>query len=735
MSLTTTITTTTTTSVLYDDSLAAVTSSAGINLVLFCVSSIAFDFLVRWSKARSYLLPHFSSEDVLPGYPFGWLRQAWQARHQPKRLTPDAAVVIRFCELGLKFSICGSILDIVLLPMYYTGSAEAEGFNSLSLSNLQDKSARYWGVVAAAYILTAVFSHLLLSEWRHFVTLQRESFLNVSRGHCGRDLAQARRSVMVELIPTEYQSREAVHAFFERLFGPGSVHSCVPQEDTTNLYRGLRVKSATQCCCCCRDPLNNAVDRMVVGADGLLRRDISMQRQPILTLDDIANASNQNLRTLPGVGAVRELGQGVQQLAVGMVQFGQDIFIGHASTSTAFVTFCKAADCAAAEQMTLMHGGAWQTSPAPEPRDLIWHNVSKPLSQLQFRTVVAETFLVLGVLFWSIPVIWIQSIANVGYLKTQIPSVVHFLEGAPVIYTLLTSYLPALALIGLMAILPYVFEIMASRYEGHKTKSEVQRRILNRSFAYQLASLYVTILSGSLIQSLEEILNRPSSILSILSSSLPNVAVYFVTYILARIGTSLPLLLLRPAAPLGCSSDHTQQCQFGYELSSISLVLVIGLTYSFIAPAILPICALYFGIASLVYRWLFTYVYEPEFNCDGMMWHDLFRNVIAGLLLGTLSLVALAAIDASAGQASLLLPLPVWVVLFGGYCWFKLGVPSRRVALADAADMDNTESQHTIEFSEDLYVDPLLKACRSTAVSNHEQTSRASGEIQCRRSS
>merc|ERR1740116_414536 len=115
MSLTTTITTTTTTSVLYDDSLAAVTSSAGINLVLFCVSSIAFDFLVRWSKARSYLLPHFSSEDVLPGYPFGWLRQAWQARHQPKRLTPDAAVVIRFCELGLKFSICGSILDIVLL--------------------------------------------------------------------------------------------------------------------------------------------------------------------------------------------------------------------------------------------------------------------------------------------------------------------------------------------------------------------------------------------------------------------------------------------------------------------------------------------------------------------------------------------------------------------------------------------------------------------------------------------
>merc|ERR1712050_655753 len=98
------------------------------------------------------------------------------------------------------------------------------------------------------------------------------------------------------------------------------------------------------------------------------------------------------------------------------------------------------------------------------------------------------------------------------------------------------------------------------------------------------------------------------------------------------------------------------RCAYGSEAATAALVMVIGLTYSFIAPAILPACAIYFGLAALVYRWLFTYVYTPEFDSEGAFWYDLFNSVLLGLLLGTLSLVALARNYANHTQFVVLLP-------------------------------------------------------------------------------
>merc|ERR1711920_1151565 len=129
------------------------------------------------------------------------------------------------------------------------------------------------------------------------------------------------------------------------------------------------------------------------------------------------------------------------------------------------------------------------------------------------------------------------------------------------------------------------------RYEGHKTKSVLQRIIFRRCFNYQLATLYITQSFGSLWSSLELILDHPTQILEILSTELPKISVYFTTFVVARIGTSLPLLILRPWSY--CQQrGEVLRCQFGAELADAALVLVIGLTYSFIAPAILPACAI-----------------------------------------------------------------------------------------------------------------------------------------------
>ena len=245
-----------------------------------------------------------------------------------------------------------------------------------------------------------------------------------------------------------------------------------------------------------------------------------------------------------------------------------------------------------------------------------------------------------------------------SHFPSGFPAVSELKAWSPTLYALMTSYLPVLALMGLQALLPYFFAAMARSYEGHKTKSGVERvvpcralsnllhpwcrnrptrsplkprecsfQVLNRCFNYQLASLYVTVLSGSLWDSLTKILDQPSQVLDILARSLPKANVYFLSFVLARACVGVPLLLLRPDVCFGfcgLSGSGTKiHCAFGYEASSIATVLVIGLTYSFIAPAILPACAVYFAAATLSYRWLFTHVYDSEFDGSGVFWYDL----------------------------------------------------------------------------------------------------------------
>merc|ERR1712137_214419 len=107
-------------------------------------------------------------------------------------------------------------------------------------------------------------------------------------------------------------------------------------------------------------------------------------------------------------------------------------------------------------------------------------------------------------------------------------------------------------------------------------------------------------------------------------------------------------------------------CYFAIEATTAVIVLVLGLTYAFIAPTLLPACALYFGASSVVYRWLFKYVYEPEFQCAGAFWYDLFNGVMIGMLMGTFTLLAVASSYFSYRQF-----LALWPVLFLEWYLFK----------------------------------------------------------------
>lgn len=91
-----------------------------------------------------------------------------------------------------------------------------------------------------------------------------------------------------------------------------------------------------------------------------------------------------------------------------------------------------------------------------------------------------------------------------------------------IVSSFVNGYLPVLALLGLLLILPVLFEYIATHYEHRKTFSDIQASMVGRYFYYQLVTIYVTVTAGSLLKSLANIIDHPSAIFELLGESLPS---------------------------------------------------------------------------------------------------------------------------------------------------------------------------------------------------------------------
>jgi hypothetical protein len=184
-------------------------------------------------------------------------------------------------------------------------------------------------------------------------------------------------------------------------------------------------------------------------------------------------------------------------------------------------------------------------SVAPDPKEIRWRNAHAPKRDCERRENIVNFLLFLGVILWSFPLAAIQAFAKAKFIA-QIPGmewILTYQGGA--LTAFVNGYLPVLALLGIILILPVIFETIAVTYERRKTFSDIQGSILRRYFYYQLANIYITVTAGSLWKSLGDIIDHPSNILQLLGQSLPTMVGYFVALLVTKILAGLPMIFLR----------------------------------------------------------------------------------------------------------------------------------------------------------------------------------------------
>ena len=99
------------------------------------------------------------------------------------------------------------------------------------------------------------------------------------------------------------------------------------------------------------------------------------------------------------------------------------------------------------------------------------------------------------------------------------------------IKTVMEAYLPQLALIIFLALLPKILMCL-SKAEGIPSQSHVVRAASGKYFYFIVLNVFIGVtIGGTLFSTFKTIQKEPDSIVSILASSLPLNATFFLTFV------------------------------------------------------------------------------------------------------------------------------------------------------------------------------------------------------------
>jgi hypothetical protein len=260
-----------------------------------------------------------------------------------------------------------------------------------------------------------------------------------------------------------------------------------------------------------------------------------------------ASAAIEDLQVLSDLG-VRGLATVTRGLKL--------ITLGEGKSSTGYVTFkTKQARADAAQVLLTDRSFRLVVRPAPDPRDLIWENAAVTRTETMTRGLLASSAVWLfGIFMFTLVLSFLQGLSNLNevdnlpglkWLKRYTSADDDEYTEQSTLYVFLTTQLPVLLQVGLMALLPVLFTAVNQFYERSKSYSEVQSSVLNRYYGFQLIQIYVTLLTGSLADRLKQLVQQPGCVFVFLGSSVPDMATTFAQLIFIKALSGLPLELSR----------------------------------------------------------------------------------------------------------------------------------------------------------------------------------------------
>jgi len=423
------------------------------------------------------------------------------------------------------------------------------------------------------------------------------------------------------------------------------------------------------------------------------------------------------------------------------------------SNTIAFLVICQYKCQAAFARQTCLFEETmqWVVSSAADPQGIHWDAISwsPRLSLLRKCFAVAVIFLL--IIFWTVPVTFVSSLANIGSLSHV--KFLHWLSFitklSPEVVAFLDGILPAVILVILFSLVPWILgQILLQTRNFSLPHIDCQGKLfvaylfgLNRN-ALGLVQIWymvflvvevflVYVIGGSAFGNLQAMIDDPSNIPRLLSETIPKQGLFYMNYILIQglVGFSISLLLfgrlilrwfkLHWTAKTEREKDRViahaiSAFPYSSHYGAGFIVIFLCLMYSVMSPFLLFFGCIYFAWGICVTKYQLLYVNVPKYEAGGIHFPHLFYGSIVTLLLQQLVMIALFGLN-QFGPGFIIVPLPFLTLFYARWLLRRFGSVSKHGAVYSM--MMDKECRVPIHYL-DLYKYPLT--CNALDITEDE---------------
>ncbi|XP_015066622.1 CSC1-like protein HYP1 isoform X1 [Solanum pennellii] len=645
--------------------LSALLTSVGINLGLCFLFFTLYSILRKQpgnaevyaprlvAEGRSQQISNFNLERLLPSA--GWVTRAWRPSEAELLANSglDAVVFMRIFIFSAKVFTFAVIVGIfILLPINYMGKQLSldlfdlpnKSLESFTISNVDDGSNRLWIHFSAVYIFTAVVCYLLYVEY-DYISTKRVSYFCSSKPH------PHQFTILVRSIPASSgrSYSETVESFFSEYYPATYLSHWVVRrasklqgliKNSKRLYRRLvNLKSANH-------------DRERFGRAGFMG--LFGQRVDLLDhYEKKLEVIEDNVRAEQSSCLGKEVG-------------------------AAFVSFRTRFAAASATHMQQgVNPTQWVTEPAPDPEDVYWPFFSASFLKRWISNLVVVVACILLTVLFLIPVLIVQGLTHLEQLEIWFP----FLKGLlriAFVSQVITGYLPSLVLQLFLYVVPSIM-IMFSSIQGYIAMSQIEKSACIKVLWFTIWNIFfANVLSGSALYRVEIFL-EPKNIPAILAVAVPGQATFFIAYVvtsgwtstsseLFQLSTLVFNFIKRNICRKYDDEFEVPSVPYHSEIPRILLFGLLGITYFFLAPLILPFLLVYYCLGYLIYRNQLLNVYAPKYETGGKLWPIVHDSMIFSLILMHVIAIGIFGLKKLPLASSLTVPLPILTLVFNSYC-------------------------------------------------------------------
>ncbi len=372
--------------------------------------------------------------------------------------------------------------------------------------------------------------------------------------------------------------------------------------------------------------------------------------QTMQAIDDLR--SEEKLRTLKkwekrqlarSLKEVKMYGEAEQKTFAEFVNMRDDFINDSSPATSAVIVFARQMDAVIASQIQVdAVPGQWISKPAPGNSDVVWHNLALNEGMRNTKTTRAFVIATFLALFFMYPVN--AAIGAIATLKTEI---VNSLGEA--VYNVIVSIVLTIFLV-----VGHVLSLVVSRQTGYIAVSQMDSFGASMYFWLLILNLVFGNLSSTpLWEDIQSWIYTPHLFTYQFILRLMNTSSFFLQFIMLRCATSPVLEIIHPPVLLGFATKCLayrgrartwpalkKRMLWAQPTATPShrvpaqtmLVFFIGMIYAVVAPVLLPVCAIFFGLFYLFWKHNIVYHYIQQYAAGTSMWSWLVNKMYFSLL-------------------------------------------------------------------------------------------------------